>query len=139
MFISTLSILVPVVDTLRTAAVFSVSPTESPLAAAEILALRVAFSRSGAVRQRKLRAAPSVFPPESHPVLDPLLVRPVVHTVGAVAVLRPGATVAPVRAAVVLASNSEGRGEKACSYLCGSVTLARLTVSQRELWSTPPV
>ena len=60
--------LVPVVDTLRTAAVFSVSPTESPLAAAEILALRVAFSRPGAVRQRKLWAAPSVFPPESHPV-----------------------------------------------------------------------
>ena len=118
-----------------------VPPAVSPLAAAELLTLRVALSGSGAVRERELRATPPVLPPEPHPVLDPLLVRPVVHTVGAVAVLRPGATVAPVRAAVVLASynRGEGRGEETRSYLCGSVTLARLTVSQRELWSTPPV
>ena len=83
-----------------------VPPAVSPLAAAELLTLRVALSGSGAVRERELRATPPVLPPEPHPVLDPLLVRPVVHTVGAVAVLRPGATVAPVRAAVVLTNVS---------------------------------
>ena len=68
MFFSTLSILVPVVDTLRTATVLPVSPTEPPLAAAEVLTLRVALSRSGAIGQRKLGPAPPVLPPQSNPV-----------------------------------------------------------------------
>ena len=97
--------LVPVVNTLWTAAVLPVSPTEAPLAAAEVLTLRVTLSRTGAVRERELRATPPILPPESHPVLDPLLVRPVVHTGGTLAVLRPGPTVAPVGAAVVLREN----------------------------------
>ena len=79
-----------------------VSPTESPLAAAEVLTLRVALSRAGAVGERELRAAPPVLPPEPDPVLDPLLVGPVVHTGGALAVLGPGAAVPPVGAAGVL-------------------------------------
>ena len=67
-YLNSISFSVPVVDTLRTAAVFPVSPTEAPLAAAEVLALRVALSGAGSIREGKLRAAPPVFPPESHPV-----------------------------------------------------------------------
>ena len=59
---------VPVVDTLRTAAVFAVSPTKSPLAAAEVLTLRVALSGPGAIGQRELGPAPPVLPPQSNPV-----------------------------------------------------------------------
>ena len=60
--------LVPVVDTLRTATVLPVSPTESPLAAAEILTLRVTLSRSGPIGQGKLSSASPVLPPQSNPV-----------------------------------------------------------------------
>lgn len=103
---------------------FSVPPTEAPLAAAELVTVRVALSRSGAVRENKLWATPPVLSPEPHPLLDPLVCRPVVHTGVALAVLRPGAAIAPVRAAVVLGS---------------SVTLTGLPVRQRELKTTAPV
>ena len=79
-----------------------VPSTESPLAAAEFLTVWVALSRSGAVRERELRAAAPVLPPEPHPVPDPLVSSPVVHTVSTITVLRPRPAVAPVGAAVVL-------------------------------------
>ena len=100
-------LVVPVVHALGTAAVLAVPPAVAPLAAAELVAVGVALGGPGVVRERELWAAPPVPPPQSHPV--PHLVRrgPVVHAARTLAVVSPGAAVAPVGAAVVLYKRGE--------------------------------
>ena len=95
-----------------------VAPAVAPLAAAEVLAVRVALGRARVVGERVLRPAPAVSnthvdivssdhpppvpAPQPHPVPHPVRGGPVVHARRALAVVRARPAVTPVGAAVVL-------------------------------------
>ena len=119
---------------------FSITSTVSPLAAAELVAVRVTLGGTGVVRQRELWSAPPVPPPQSHPVLHLVSGGPVVHAAGTLAVVSSRPAVAPVGAAVILNKHSID-----CElYLDATdptraITFTWFSIIQRKLWSTSPV
>lgn len=92
-----------VVDAFRAATVVAVASAVAPLAAAEILALRVALGRSRSVGERKFGTAPPIFAPKTNPVLYPVRIRSIVGAGGTTAVGVSRAAIPPLTAAGVCA------------------------------------